>query len=133
MRLISDGGKVRLIDLAPGTLFSIGDDCIALKSEYFLDSGKVEAIIVGSGEFFHAAPTAEEQYNLMVQPLTLEDNEPKEYADSTLRQLKKDELIEYIRYLKRRINRDKSILERQASVYKSLMKEKCAKCMRERD
>lgn len=89
--------------------------------------------IVGSGELFHAAPTAEEQYNLMVRPLVLEDNEPNEYADSTLRKLKKDQLIEYIRYLKRRINRDKSLLEKQASVYKSLMKEKCEKCMMERD
>lgn len=74
MRLVPYGEKVRLIDLAPGTLFSIDDDCIAVKSEYLLDSGKVEAIIVGSGEFFHGAKTAEEQYNLMVQPLEIEDH-----------------------------------------------------------
>ena len=75
MRLIPDGEKVRLINLGPGTLFSYGDDCIAVKSEYFLDSGKVEAIIVGSGEFFHGAISAEEQYNLMVQPLEIESTE----------------------------------------------------------
>ena len=133
MRLIPDGEMIRLIDLAPGTLFSIGNDCIALKSEYFLDSGKVEAIIVGSGEFFHAAPTAEEQYNLMVQPLTIEDNEPKAYATSSLMRMTKSQLIEYISHLKRHINRYESLVKRQVVEYKSLMKEKCAKCMRERD
>lgn len=73
MRLKPDGKKVRLLDLEPGTLFML-DDCIAVKSEYLLDCGKIEAIIVGSGEFFHGAKTIEEQYNLMVQPLEIVDD-----------------------------------------------------------
>lgn len=74
MQLKPVGKKVRLLDLEPGMLFAFGDDCIAVKSEYFLDSGKIEAIIVGSGEFFHGgAKSVEEQYNLMVKPLELED------------------------------------------------------------
>lgn len=74
MQLKPVGKKVRLLDLDPGMLFAFDNDCIAVKSEYCLESGKIQAIIVGSGEFFHGgAKTVEEQYNLMVQPLELED------------------------------------------------------------
>ena len=73
MRLIPNGEKARLIDLEPGTLFSIGDDCIALKSEYFASNGLIEAFIVGSGEqFWGGAKTVQEQWELMVQPLEVE-------------------------------------------------------------
>lgn len=75
MILIPDGEKVRLIDLEPGTLFLYGNDCLAVKSEYLLSGGKVEAIIVGSGEFFHGAKSVEENNNLMVQPLEIESTE----------------------------------------------------------
>lgn len=72
MRLIPNGEMVRLADLEPGTLFSFGGDCVALKSEYMTEAGRIEAYIVGSGEFFHGgAITAEEQRNLMVQPLEI--------------------------------------------------------------
>lgn len=97
MRLIPEGEKVRLIDLAPGTLFSIGDDCIALKSEYFLDSGKVEAIIVGSGEFFHGAKSAEKQYNLMVQPLACIEEEKTMIMVNPLSDKEKQEFDEMLR------------------------------------
>ena len=73
MRLIKNGEKVRLGELEAGTIFAFGDDCIAVKSEYFLSSGKIEAIIVDSGEFFHGgASTVKEQWNLLVQPMEIE-------------------------------------------------------------
>lgn len=75
MRLIPDGEKVRLADLEPGTLFLFGDDCLALKTEYMTESGRIEAYIVGSGEIFHGgANTAAEQRTLIVQPLKVEDH-----------------------------------------------------------
>lgn len=74
MRLIPDGEKVALIDLEPGTLF-VYNGSIALKSEYMTEKGRIEAYIVGSGEFFHGgAITAEEQRSLMVQPLEIVDH-----------------------------------------------------------
>lgn len=69
MRLIPDGEKVRLCDMEPG-LFLFDDDCLALKTEYITDSGRIEAYIVDTGELFHGgAKTAPEQWSLMVQPL----------------------------------------------------------------
>lgn len=97
MILIPEGEKVRLIDLAPGTLFSCGDDCIAVKSEYCLDNGKIEAIIVGSGEFFHGAKTVEEQYNLMVQPLKCIDEKTELFMINLPSDRDKQELAEMLR------------------------------------
>ena len=70
------GEKVTLLDLPAGTMFSYdcsyGGKCIAMKSEYFHPNGGVEAIILGSGEFFWGdAKTAKELNRLMVQPLEL--------------------------------------------------------------
>ena len=70
------GEKVTLLDLPAGTMFSYtspkGYTCIALKSEYFHPRGGVEAIILGSGEFFWGdAHTAAELNQQMVQPLEL--------------------------------------------------------------
>lgn len=71
MRLIPIGEKVRLCDLEPG-LF-LFDDCLALKTEYITESGRIEAYIVDTGEFFHGGTkTAADQRNLMVQPLKVE-------------------------------------------------------------
>lgn len=71
-----NGEKVTLWDLPAGTMFSYtspkGYTCIALKSEYFHPHGGVEAVILGSGEFFWGdAHTAKELNQLMVQPLEL--------------------------------------------------------------
>jgi DNA-directed RNA polymerase subunit RPC12/RpoP len=72
MILIPDGEKVRLCDMDPG-LFLYGDDCLAVKTEYITDSGRIEAYIVSTGEYFHGgAKTAAEQRILMVQPLKVE-------------------------------------------------------------
>lgn len=71
-----NGAKVRLCDLEPGTLFLFGEDCLALKTEYISESGRIEAYIVGTGEFFHGGTkTAKEQRAIMVQPLVIEDAE----------------------------------------------------------
>lgn len=71
--LIPVGDKVRLSDLEPGTLFEF-DGCIALKSEYLTARGAIEAHIVGSGEqFWGGAKSVKEQWDLMVQPLELEE------------------------------------------------------------
>ncbi|MCU5196478.1 hypothetical protein OCE52_16875 [Bacillus mobilis] len=60
--------KVRLADLEPGKLFRFGDT-IGFKSEY-RTGGAVEAFIVGSGEmFWGGTDTAEEQRELMVEPV----------------------------------------------------------------
>ena len=73
-RLIPDGEKVTLDELAPGTLFAFGDDCIAVKSEYRCSNGLIEAFIIGTGEqFWGGAKTAKEQNALMVQPLEVVD------------------------------------------------------------
>lgn len=65
--------KVRLIDLAPGTLFEF-NGAIALKTEYRSDSGAVEAYIVGSGEmFWGGVSSADKQIELMVEPIELEE------------------------------------------------------------
>lgn len=72
MRLIPDGEKVRLCDMEPG-LF-LFDDCLALKTEYISASGRIEAYIVDTGEFFHGGTkTAKDQRSLMVQPLKIVD------------------------------------------------------------
>ena len=68
-----DGEKVRLCDLEPGTLFKF-EGCIALNTEYHTSSGRIEAYIVGSGEMFHgSAKTVQEQWDLLVQPLVMEE------------------------------------------------------------
>lgn len=68
MRLMPNGEKVRLCDMEPG-LFLFGD-CLALKTEYMTESGRNEAYIVDTGEFFHGGTkTAADQRVLMVQPL----------------------------------------------------------------
>ena len=76
-----DGEKVRLCDLEPGALFE-HDGCIALKSEYQTSRGLIEAAIVDSGEqFWGGARTVQEQWELLVQPFTMEDapaNDPVE-------------------------------------------------------
>lgn len=76
-----DGEKVRLCDLEPGALFE-HDGCIALKSEYQTNRGLIEAAIVDSGEqFWGGAKTVQEQWELLVQPFTMEDapgNDPVE-------------------------------------------------------
>lgn len=73
MNLTPVGDKVRLCDLEPGTLFKFGD-CIALKSEYYAANGLIEAHIVGSGEqFWGGAKGVVEQWELLVQPLELEE------------------------------------------------------------
>jgi hypothetical protein len=72
MILTPDGEKVRLCDMEPG-LFLYGDDCLAVKTEYITDSGRIEAYIVSTGEYFHGGTkTAAEQRILMVQPLKVE-------------------------------------------------------------
>ena len=72
MRLIPDGEKVRLCEMDPG-LF-LFDNCLALKTEYMSNSGRIEAYIVDTGEFFHGgAKTVTEQRSLMVQPLKIVD------------------------------------------------------------
>lgn len=73
-RLISCGEKCTLDELPCGTLFSFGDDCIAVKSEYRCNNGLIEAFIIDSGEqFWGGAKTAKEQNELMVQPLEIVD------------------------------------------------------------
>ena len=55
-------------------MFAFGDDCIAVKSEYTVGNGLIEAFILGSGEqFWGGAKTAKEQNELMVQPLEIVD------------------------------------------------------------
>ena len=79
MRLIPDGEKVRLCDMEPG-LFLFGD-CLALKTEYMTESGRIEAYIVDTGEFFHGGTnTAGDQRVLMVQPLKVAKREPEREA-----------------------------------------------------
>lgn len=79
MRLIPDGEKVRLCDMEPG-LFMFGD-CLALKTEYITESGRIEAYIVDTGELFHGgANTAAEQRALMVQPLKVAKRDHKREA-----------------------------------------------------
>ena len=71
-RLIPFGDKVTLYDLPFGAMFAFGDDCIAVKSEYILENGLIEAFIVDSGEqFWGGEKTAKEQNELMVQPLEI--------------------------------------------------------------
>ncbi len=73
-RLIPFGDKVTLYDLPFGAMFAFGDDCIAVKSEYTVSNGLIEAFIIDSGEqFWGGAKTAKEQNELMVQPLELVD------------------------------------------------------------
>lgn len=75
-RLIPFGEKISLYDLPFGTMFAFGDDCIAVKSEYTVGNGLIEAFILGSGEqFWGGAKTAKEQNELMVQPLDIVDVE----------------------------------------------------------
>lgn len=60
-------------------------------------------------------------------------NEIKRYvkpkADSTLRNMKKTELIHYIRILEHNCNVANSFLDQQAKNFGILMKEKCDKCV----
>ena len=60
-------------------------------------------------------------------------NEIKRYvkprSDSTLRNMKKDELIAYIRILEHNCNVANSFVEQQAKNFGFLMKEKCDKCV----
>ncbi|PEC65338.1 hypothetical protein [Bacillus toyonensis] len=64
--------KVRLADLEPGKLFRFGDT-IGFKTEY-RTGGAIEAFIVGSGEmFWGGTSTAQEQRELMVEPIDLKD------------------------------------------------------------
>lgn len=55
----------------------------------------------------------------------------KPKADSTLRNMKKDELIEYIRILEYNFNVAESFLDQQAKNFEALMKERCEKCLKE--
>lgn len=55
----------------------------------------------------------------------------KPKADSTLRNMKKDELIQYIRMLEYNFNVSESFLDQQARNFKALMKERCDKCLKE--
>lgn len=55
----------------------------------------------------------------------------KPKADSTLRNMKKDELIEYIRMLEYNFNVSESFLDQQAKNFEILMKERCEKCLKE--
>lgn len=76
MKFIEIGEKVTLLELPAGTMFSYtspkGYTCIALKSEYYHPNGGVEAVLLGSGEFFWGdAHTAKELNLQMVQPLEL--------------------------------------------------------------
>lgn len=52
----------------------------------------------------------------------------KPKADSTLRNMRKDELIEYIRMLEYNFNVSESFLNQQAKNFEALMKERCDKC-----
>ncbi|EJV41751.1 hypothetical protein [Bacillus toyonensis] len=64
--------KVKLADLEPGKLFRFGDT-IGFKSEY-RTGGAIEAFIVGSGEMFWGGTSeAQEQRELMVEPIELKD------------------------------------------------------------
>lgn len=61
-----------LAECPPG-LFLFGD-CLGFKSEYRSDTGKVEAFVVDSGEYFWGgAKTSEEREALMVHPVELVD------------------------------------------------------------
>lgn len=55
----------------------------------------------------------------------------KHFAETTLRNMKKDQLIEYIRILEHNINVTNSFLDQQARNFKILMKERCDKCLKE--
>ena len=52
----------------------------------------------------------------------------KPKADSTLRNMKKSELIEYIRMLEYNFNVSESFLDQQARNFEAMMKERCDKC-----
>ena len=55
----------------------------------------------------------------------------KPKADSTLRNMKKSELIEYIRMLEYNFNVSESFLDQQAKNFEMLMNERCEKCLME--
>lgn len=134
-RLVPLGKQVTLEELAPGTIFAFGDDCIAVKSEYRASNGLIEAFIIDSGEqFWGGAKTVEEQLSLMVQPLKIVEavEKYKGAKDGTLQRMKKADLISYIRFLERRCNRINSFIERQAKEFRALMKERCDKCLKTR-
>ena len=79
-------------------------------------------------------PGAREMFEIAA--VALREKAEREYPEppkSGLRSMKKDQLIEYVYRLKCHIKRYETLLAEQSNVYKSLMKEKCAKCMRERD
>ena len=78
-------------------------------------------------------PGAREMFEMAAS--ALREKAEREYPEppkSGLRRMKKDQLIEYIYRLKCHIKRYESLLAEQSNVYKSLMKEKCKKCMNER-
>lgn len=52
----------------------------------------------------------------------------KPKADSTLRNMRKAELIEYIRMLEYNFNVSESFLDQQAKNFEALMAERCAAC-----
>lgn len=63
----------------------------------------------------------------------IDANEIKRYvkprSDSTLRNMKKSELIAYIRILEHNCNVANSFLDQQAKNFEFLKKEKCDKCV----
>lgn len=51
-------------------------------------------------------------------------------TDSTLRRMKKEDLIAYIRFLQRSRDRANYLLEQQSKKFGELMKERCDKCLK---
>jgi hypothetical protein len=71
IRLVPNGIPVPLCELEGGSLFAHGST-VAVKSEYRHRSGAINAVIVGSGEYFlGGADNDAEQQRVMVQPLAV--------------------------------------------------------------
>jgi len=80
MKLIVSPKKTKLCNLKPGSLFMTPDkECLALKSEYGDNDGRIDAYIVGSGEFFWGGTSDPMvQRNLMVHPVEIVGEVPDE-------------------------------------------------------
>ena len=79
------------------------------------------------------APTAERKWMVMgmVVDIGIVKNHIKPKADSTLRNMRKDDLIEYIRCLEHNYNVAVSFNNQQAKNFETMMKKDCRGCERE--